>query len=980
MFLKRIEMQGFKSFADKTVISFTDPITGIVGPNGCGKSNISDAVRWVLGEQSARSMRGEKMNDVIFAGSADRRKVNMAEVTLVFDNSGHTLNDGRDEIEVTRRLYRDSNEAEYLINHNPVRLRDIIDLFLDTGLGKDSLSIISQGNVVSFAEAKPLERRGIFEEAAGVAKFRKRKMESLSKLQRTKDNLDRSMDILNELEKQVSPLKRQARKAQLYREKKERLQEIEISVLVKDIESIHEEIDACQKSLFEYETQMTISQTSIQVSEAKITEARNRIREIDSRVTSLQDAFMANANDIHSLEQRKTELDEKRKYIVETGSAVQKEEQLKGLCKEAQIEYEDRKQRYESLQKDIALLSEKLSQTAMTLMDRQSELDGAKARQRSLENRKNVLDSLLANPFTNQQGISSIMNARHSLHGILGVVGQLFTITPGYEEALSTALGGAMNNIVTTDEASARNAIRFLSRNMSGRATFLPLTVCRPRYIRKEDEIIAAGSEGYLGKASDFVQCESRFDPVNTSLLGNVLVTDTMENGNSLSALTGRRYKIVTLEGEVIHTGGSMTGGKTKHNTNIVTMKKEAQQIASSLDSIAAKVELSQKALDETLRQKNDISSSIQEKRFSLAAIEPVVEAKKAKYEKLRNQLALIHPQSQDGENQVDTHVNDLVVRLNSAYAKRDSISEEIKAKRNERILVQQDLERREAQLRQLRKELSSLKDNASASAVEQGKLETRLENCMNRLTGEYQMTFEFAKEKAVEEPVENAREEVSRLREEIEHLGNVNMNAPEEYEEVNQRYETLKQQIDELTESRDKILAAIDEMDTVMKKQFTETFQAINQQFNAIFQSLYGGGKASLSLVDPDDVLNSGIDIEAQPPGKAVTNNMLFSGGEKSLIALCVLFAILKVKPSPLVILDEVEAALDPGNVSRFAQFLHNYTDTTQFVVVTHRVGTMEKADILYGVTMQKQGVSQMLKVELKDAMKMAEKEGEQA
>ena len=303
MFLKRIEMQGFKSFADKTVISFTDPITGIVGPNGCGKSNISDAVRWVLGEQSARSMRGEKMNDVIFAGSADRRKVNMAEVTLVFDNSGHTLNDGRDEIEVTRRLYRDSNEAEYLINHNPVRLRDIIDLFLDTGLGKDSLSIISQGNVVSFAEAKPLERRGIFEEAAGVAKFRKRKMESLSKLQRTKDNLDRSMDILNELEKQVSPLKRQARKAQLYREKKERLQEIEISVLVKDIESIHEEIDACQKSLFEYETQMTISQTSIQVSEAKITEARNRIREIDSRVTSLQDAFMANANDIHSLEQ-----------------------------------------------------------------------------------------------------------------------------------------------------------------------------------------------------------------------------------------------------------------------------------------------------------------------------------------------------------------------------------------------------------------------------------------------------------------------------------------------------------------------------------------------------------------------------------------------------------------------------------------------------------------------------------------------------
>lgn len=980
MFLKRIEMQGFKSFADKTVISFTDPITGIVGPNGCGKSNISDAVRWVLGEQSARSMRGEKMNDVIFAGSADRRKVNMAEVTLVFDNSNHILNDGRDEIEVTRRLYRDSNEAEYLINHNPVRLRDIVDLFLDTGLGKDSLSIISQGNVVSFAEAKPLERRGIFEEAAGVAKFRKRKMESLSKLQRTKDNLDRSTDILNELEKQVSPLKRQARKAQLYREKKERLQEIEISVLVKDIESIHQEIDSCKKSLFDYETQLTITDTSVQVAETRISEARNQINEIDARVTALQDAFMANANEIHSLEQRKTELDEKRKYIVETGSAGQKEEELKGLCQEAQLEYEDRKQRYDSLQKDISLLSEQLSQAAMALMDRQTDLDGAKARQRSLENRKNVLDSLLANPFNNQQGISSIMNARHSLSGILGVVGQLFSITPGYEEALSTALGGAMNNIVTTDEAAARNAIRFLNRNMSGRATFLPLTVCRPRYIRKEDEIIASSTEGYLGKASDFVDCDLKFKDVSSSLLGNVLVVDRMENGNSLSALTGRRYKIVTLDGEVIHTGGSMTGGKTKHNTNIVTMKKEASEIASSLDSMNAKVQLFEKALNEAIRFKNDISSSIQEKRFSLAAIEPVVEAKKAKYEKLRNQLALISPQSSEGENQFDSHVNDLVVRLNTAYAKRDSISEEIKAKRNERITLQQDLERREAQLRQLRKEQTALKDHVSAVAVEQGRLETRLEHCMNRLSGEYQMTYEFAREKAVDEPVENAREEVAKLREEIEHLGNVNMNAPEEYEEVNQRYETLKQQIEELSESRDKILAAIDEMDTVMKKQFTETFHSINTQFNAIFQSLYGGGKASLSLVDPDDVLNSGIDIEAQPPGKAVTNNMLFSGGEKSLIALCVLFAILKVKPSPLVILDEVEAALDPGNVGRFAQFLHNYTDTTQFVVVTHRVGTMEKADILYGVTMQKQGVSQMLKVELKDAMKMAEKEGEQA
>lgn len=978
MFLKRIEMQGFKSFADKTVISFTDPITGVVGPNGCGKSNIADAVRWVLGEQSARSMRGEKMNDVIFAGSADRRKVNMAEVTLVFDNANHILNDDREEIEVTRRLYRDSNEAEYLINRNQVRLKDIVDLFLDTGLGRDSLSIISQGNVVSFAEAKPDERRGIFEEAAGVAKFKKRKLESLSRLERTKANLERSQDILAELEKQVSPLKRQARKAELYREKKARLQEIEISVLVRDIDSINREIEATGKSLFEIETEITMNTTGIQVSETRILESRNRINDLDRRINTLQDAFMRNANDIHALENRKTELDEKKKYIVETGTSAQKEQELKALVEEARVEYEDRKERLDRLHTEIELASQNLSDAALSIMDAKSELDSASMKQRNLENRKNVLDSLMRNPFNNQAGVSAIMNARHSLNGILGVIGQVFTITKGYEEALSTALGGSMNNIVTTDEQAARDAIRFLNRNMSGRATFLPITVCKPRYVRKEDLIVANNTEGYLGTASDFVQCDQKFVPVSQNLLGNVLVVESMECGNRLSALTNRMYKIVTLDGEVIHRGGSMTGGKTKHNTNLVTMKKEATEIESQMDSVKAAVTLAQKKLEKAENLRESVSTTLQDKRFACASLEQIVAAKQDKYEKLKNELALINPQSLQDDQ--EAHVNELVVRLNTAYSQRDEITQNISSCRNERMKLANENERREAQLRQMRKELSLSQDNANAIRVDQGKLETKLENCLNRLSSEYQLTYEYAATKVSDEPIENAREEVAQLRSEIEHLGNVNMNAPEEYEEVNSRYETLKTQIDELSESRDKILAVIDEMDAVMKKQFKETFDAINLQFNDIFRSLYGGGKAGLILLEPDDILNSGIDIDAQPPGKAVTNNMLFSGGEKSLIALCVLFAILKVKPVPLVILDEVEAALDPGNVERFAQFLHNYTQRTQFIVVTHRVGTMEKADILYGVTMQKQGVSQMLKVELKDAMKMADtKEGGQ-
>lgn len=971
MFLKRIEMQGFKSFADRTVISFEHPITGVVGPNGCGKSNISDAVRWVLGEQSAKSMRGEKMNDVIFAGSADRRKLNMAEVSLIFDNSTHILNDEKEEIEVTRRLYRDSGDAEYLINRKNVRLRDVVELFLDTGLGRDSLSIISQGNVISFAEAKPYERRGIFEEAAGVAKFKKRKLESLSKLERTKTNLERSQDILMELEKQVSPLKRQARKAEIYREKKAQLEEIEISVLVQNIEQFVADIDSAKKTLFDIDTETTMLQTNIQINEARIQESRKEVQRLDREINELQDEMLNNFNEVQALEARKTELDERRKYIVETGSKEQQAKELKGLLEEARIEYEDRQERLNVLNQEMKLLGQQLSTAAQNIVDKSNAFDQSSSRQRNLENRKNVLESLMRNPFNNQAGIRSIMDHRHALNGILGVIGQVFQAKPGYEEAVSTALGGSLNNIVTVDEQAARDAIRFLTRNLSGRATFLPLTVCKPRYVSREHLIICQNVKGYLGVASDFVECDPKFDPVADSLLQNVLVADSMETGNELSALTKRFYKIVTLDGEVIHRGGSMTGGKTKRDTNIMTMKKEYDEVSQSLESENARVTIAQKQLDEANRQRETIGRNLQEKRYAIAALEPVVDAKKAKYEKLQNDFALLHP---EGEEEIDSHTDDLVLRLNEAYSRRDEITGEMKNKREQRYQANQDAERKEAQLRQMRKDLSRAEASANAIKIDQGKLEIKMENDLQRLSSEYKMTYEFAKTKASAEVVENAREVVAQLRADIERLGNINMNAPEEYNEVNERYETLKQQIDELTKSRDKILAAIDEMDTVMKKQFKEMFDKINEQFNDIFRHLYGGGRAMLILQDPSDILNTGIDIDAQPPGKAVQNNMLFSGGEKSLIALCVLFAILKVKPVPLVILDEVEAALDPSNVERFAQFMHNYTNRTQFIVVTHRPGTMENADVLYGVTMQHQGVSQMLKVELREAIDMAE------
>ena len=483
MFLKRIEMQGFKSFADKTVISFEHPITGIVGPNGCGKSNITDAVRWVLGEQSSRQMRGEKMSDVIFSGSADRRALNMAEVTLVFDNSNHILNSDKDELEVTRRLFRDTGDAEYLINRNAVRLKDVVDLFLDTGLGKSSLSIISQGNVISFAEAKPLDRRGIFEEAAGVAKYKKRKMESLSRLARTKDNLDRSSDILIELEKQVSPLKRQARKAEIYREKKQRLEEIEIAVLVQEVDELNASIEDTKKTLFDIETKKQIYSTDLQIGETKIAEQKRAAAQLESEISGLQEDLMRTVDEITSLEQRRTEMDERRKYIIETGNREEKAKETRELLEAAKVEYDDRKARLDTLNNEIQLDSERLRQIAQQVFDLSSEYEQAQGVLRSLQNQQAYLENVLRDPFSNNRsaGTRAIMENRNALQGILGVIGQEIHAEKGYEQAVSEALGGAMYNIVTKDEESARNAIRFLKKNQSGRATFLPLNVCQRR-------------------------------------------------------------------------------------------------------------------------------------------------------------------------------------------------------------------------------------------------------------------------------------------------------------------------------------------------------------------------------------------------------------------------------------------------------------------------------------------------------------------
>ena len=506
MFLKRIELQGFKSFADKSIITFDSDVTGIVGPNGCGKSNINDAIRWVLGEQSVKSLRGgSSMSDIIFSGSAQRKAVNLAEVTLVFDNTRRFFDVAYDEVEITRRLHRQNNEAEYLINKTPCRLKDITDLVMDTGLGRDSLSIITQGNISSFAEAKPEERRALFEEAAGVAKYKKRKNTSLSKLKNTQENLSRLEDIILELERQVNPLRRQAKKADQYLKYKEELSRIEINVIVDEIERLNTQIAEMEKERFELDSRCAMQQTTIQVQDVENEEQRKEMYALDREINQLQGEYSRAMDESARLERRKVELDEKRKYALEHANAKERARELRGMLEEAKFEYEDRRKRKADMDASLALARKQIASLEEEAGRSRMELESAQELYQRLLNRRDVLKNLMKEPYTHQQGVRSVMNAKASLPGIEGVVSELLGAMENYENAISNALGGAMYHIVSADERAARGAIAFLKKNRGGRATFLPMIVLKPRYVAKEQLFVAQHCEGFLGCASEFV-------------------------------------------------------------------------------------------------------------------------------------------------------------------------------------------------------------------------------------------------------------------------------------------------------------------------------------------------------------------------------------------------------------------------------------------------------------------------------------------
>ena len=974
MFLKRIELQGFKSFADKTVIQFDQDITGIVGPNGCGKSNVNDAIRWVLGEQSVKSLRsGTNMSDIIFSGSEYRKPVNMARVTLVFDNSTRVFDSDFDEIEITRQILRANNEASYFINKTPCRLKDINDLVMDTGLGKDSLSIITQGNISSFADAKPEDRRSLFEEAAGVAKYKKRKKISLSKLEQTKENLDRLQDILDELERQIGPLEKQAKKAEKYISLREKLSKIEISVLVEDIDQYNEKINQINKELFDIQAMHTSENAELLKQETRLESIRKEMYALDKQINELQGKYTKAMEENYQLERRKIEQDEKRKYMLKVADKKARQKEIQAMLEEARFEYQDRHQRLMQTQQDLNNRRNIVNDLKTKISKARYESDQANNILTQLQNRRQVLENMMKQPFAHQQGVRSVMQAKNSLSGVYGVVSELLIAHTDKALAVNAALGGSIYQIITKNEADARNAISFLKRNRSGRATFLPLSVCHPRKMNEQVITIASTSPGFLGFASECVDCKEIFDPVKERLLGNVIVVDTLQNANETAKRLRYAYKIVTLDGDIVHTGGSMTGGVTKNQSTPVTMRQELDTINSKIEGQKIKAN---SCLNETdiltqkLQKENDAIVTLQ---IELAKLENIYATKKAKYDSI---LAEYQELGVDIEENAELAQDDLVVQMSKMHAVLDSLSLEIQSLRQSRFDKGNDAEQIENQIRLVRREMNSKQSQIHNYEMEIVKVKTQLENALNRLSTDYEMTYEYALTKKEDVEIESAKEEVIQLRQAISRLGNVNLDAPNEYKDVKERFDFMTSQKEDLEKASQQILAAIDEMDQTMISQFTEMFNKINAELDGVFKAMFGGGRASLSMVDPDDVLNTGIDIDVQPPGKMVKNIQTFSGGEKALIAISVLFAILKARTMPLCIFDEVEAALDQANVERFARYLSHYRGQSQFIAVTHRPGTMEQCDTLYGVTMQKDGVSKVLKVQLKDAVHIAKEE----
>ncbi len=1181
MYLKRLELQGFKSFADKTVLEFMPGITSVIGPNGSGKSNISDAIRWVLGEQSMKSLRGSKSEDIIFAGTQNRKSLGFAEASIVFDNTDGKLPIEYSEVTVTRKIYR-TGESGYFINKTPCRLKDVLELFMDTGIGKDGYSIIGQGKIDEILSNKSEDRRHIFEEAAGIVKYRVRKVESEKKLENTKLNLLRINDILSEIEGTIEPLKMQSEKARKFLDLREELKGIEIGLFLHNIDTykekleqikidedilvsnnkdaeekmtslnelkeklkteinaITEEIEAMQNIGFESSKQIEQINSNVNVAneriannkenfaryEKEIEETKSRVQELEEERTS---KIEKKTNLNNNKEKFQKELEEKEKALEELSKKLSSKE-LEIEAKKSQVEknvdlkYEKNSEintievnlensikREETLKSEINLTISELDSTRITKEDIAKTFNEIEASRNTIvkaldeiNEKRNTANEKIKkydnniNAYESEERIKTsrlkflqeterekegyVKSVKALLlecdknvglaKGMNGVLSNLIKVEKQYETAIEMALGAALQNIVTDDEQAAKKLVEHLRKNNLGRATFLPISSVKGKKLEKlNDKEIS----GVIGIASDLVKINKKYEEIVLNLLGRTVIVDDMENGIKLAKQNHYSFKIVTLKGDVINPSGGITGGSVAQKTvNILGRAREIEDLEKELKVISKKIEKEkeekeeyEKSIENVLEEVESLERNLQEidivyatDKQKLVAVEENVEKLQTRLEKLRNeqseiaiskenmnkekeekqkeievileetnklneeieQYAVLNKDNQKYIDDLNFDITNLKISVSSFDESQTSIDEmverinldiencniaiENKTKQLEVITndnlnldallieykeqiekIKQEVVNSDSKIEELKK--SRVEKNEKQSKVEaeilaqfnviedlkaqivkidvkKTKLEQDIEEIINKMWEEYEITPNNAGDFEKPTNVSETTKRVNSLRNQIKNLGSINVDAIEEYKQTKQRYDFMCEQRLDLENSIEKLKKVISDMTSTMKQQFEKQFNIINQNFGEVFRELFGGGKAELILTDLDNILECGIEIQVQPPGKKLQSMTLLSGGEKAFTAIALLFAILKINPAPFCVLDEIEAALDDVNVYRFADYLKKFSNATQFLVITHRKGTMEAADTVYGITMQENGISKLLSMKL--------------
>ena len=977
MYLKEISATGFKSFADKLTISLDGKTTCIVGPNGSGKSNIVDAVRWVLGEQSVKSLRGDSnMSDVIFSGSKNRNALNVATVSLTFDNSDNYINIPYNEITVKRRVYR-TGENEYFINNEKCRLKDITDLFLDSGIGKSSFNIISQGEVQKIVSESSYDRRVIFESAAEVLKYKKRKEDALKKLDKTHTNLERVNDIIAELEIQVEPLREQSIKAEEYLKIKNELKNIEVALLSSEITTINEEYQLTKEKIEKLNNEIMNLGVQSNKSDTELLDLKNNLSKIELTIKELNNRLLSLTKEEEKINGEKNILKERQKYDASNSKVHEnisslKEEKLKkeNIIHLDKIDLDTLQNELESIKSEINNLTLLSNTSKKEYQDSFNEYNEKTKLLADIDHKIGIIEDYINNGGTINNSIKAILN-NPRLRGIHQTLGALLEIDEKYLKALDVSLGGSKQFIVVENEDSAKSAINYLKDNKLGRATFFPISVIKPRGVDLDTLNVVRNMQGFISVLMDVVKYDSKYYNVVSNQVGNVLLVDNIDNANKISKVINQRYKIVTLDGDIVHIGGTMTGGSLNTSKSIFEEKHELETLRVKRREIAEVIATLEENIKSSTSKLEDNSEKIRQKEIVLIQTQEKYNTKKSSLDITNEEYNNIINELRSLENLVDSSLSKEEDRIMKLYyetsREKEEVVREIARSTKEKDKISSTIDNIEAtnklnntSLYTKEKELKTLEINIS-------KMDVLLDNYLRILSEEYEITYEKAKSNYIlEMDTKEARSLVNSYKNRIKQIGMVNVQAIEDYKRVSERYKFLNSQKDDLLNAKDTLLEIINEMDTVMKEEFLTTFNKIDIEFQEVFKQLFKGGSASLKLTNPDDLLETGVDIIASPPGKKLTSINLLSGGEKTLTAICLIFAILNVKPIPFCLFDEVEAALDEANVDNFGKYLNNYKDKTQFLIITHKKRTMEYANTLYGITMQESGVSKLVSVKL--------------